>query len=206
MKKTLTIFFLGLLSVVLSSCGMHSSGSKYYAVKHYKPRASSLGFSIVPPPGDNWYEKLKQDSLYYLKIVKSHKRYSILTEAREVRLQRNFETSAQLLQYVKREKELDQGAGQLKKVQVNVRIEESLSRNCVRYSRFYEDHGVEGLRGRRHVNVETQGLFCLHPDNNMVGVDVSYMEKSLSNTKATSFKKEGELFLASLNFQKVQKN
>lgn len=190
----------------LSSCSTHSNKARYYAVKNYKPRASSLGFSIVPPPGDNWFEKLKNDSLYYLKISKSHKRYSILTEAREVRLERRFGSPDELLRYVENEKEKTLLAADCKNGKVSVRLESSLSEFCVRYSKMYEDHGVEGLRGRRHVNVDTQGLFCLHPGNEKVGVDVSYVEKSLSDTVAKSYRNEGELFLASLNFQEIQTN
>lgn len=206
MKTYSQALFLFIILFLISSCSTHTHKAKYYEVKNYKPRASSLGFSIVPPPGENWYEKLKNDSLYYLKISKSHKRYSILTEAREVRLKRSFKSSDELVDYVKHEKENSLLPVDFKNGKVSVRLETSLSKYCVRYSKLYEDHGVKGLRGRRFVNVDTQGLFCLHPGNEQVGVDVSYVEKSLSDTKAESYRNEGELFLASLNFQEIQNN
>lgn len=206
MKSYAQALIILILFLFMSSCSTHSNKSRYYAVKHYQPRASSLGFSIVPPPGDNWYEKLKNDSLYYLKISKSHKRYSILTEAREIRLNRVFNSPQELLQYVEEEKAKSLVSADFKNRKVAVQLESSLSQFCVRYSKLYEDHGVEGLRDRRHVNVDRQGLFCLHPDNDRVGVDVSYVEKSLSNTKAKSYRNEGEFFIASLNFHEIHKN
>ncbi|MBU1567050.1 MAG: hypothetical protein KJ630_15680 [Proteobacteria bacterium] len=177
----------------------------YHAVKNYKPRESTLGYSITPPPGVNWYEKLEDDSLYYLKINKSHRQYSILTKAREVRLSKDLENSKELESYVKNEKEKSLVSSYFKNPNVTVQIEASSPKKCVRYSQSYQDHGIKGLREGHYVNVDTQGLFCLHPDNARVGVDMSYVEKSLSNTMATSYSEEGEKFLTSLTFQRLNR-
>jgi hypothetical protein len=177
----------------------------YHAVTNYKPRESSLGFSIIPPPGVNWYEKLENDSLYYLKINKAHKRYSILTEAREVHLKKDLKDSTEFKNYVKSEKEKSLTAASYENPNVTVQLEESASKKCVRYVVSYQDHGIKGLREGSYVKVGTQGLFCLHPDNPRIGVDMSYVEKSLSNTVENSYSHEGEQFLASLSFQQVQR-
>lgn len=58
MKILVSNFSLILILFMLFSCG--AKNTKYYAVKHYQPRESNLGFSITPPPGDHWYEKLKK--------------------------------------------------------------------------------------------------------------------------------------------------
>ncbi len=174
--------------------------TRYYAVKNHKPRKSTLGFSITPPPGSNWYEKLEGNSLYYVKINKLHKQYVILTEAREVHLSKNIRNPTEILGYVKMEKEKSLASSKFKKPNLTVQMAASLSESCVRYSRSYEDHGVKELHGRRYVNVDTQGLFCLHPGNARVGIDVNYVEKSLSNTLVKSYSSEGELFIVSLKF------
>lgn len=177
----------------------------YHAVTNYKPRKSTLGYSITPPPGDNWYEKLENDSLYYLKINKSHRQYSILTEAREVQLNKDLKDSVELQSYVKSEKEKSLVSSSFENPNVTVQIEKSPSKKCVRYSQSYQDHKLKGLADGSYVDVAIQGLFCLHPDNARVGVDVSYVEKSLSNTMANSYSNEGEKFLASLVFQQVNR-
>lgn len=174
--------------------------TRYYAVRHHKPRTSTLGFSITPPPGSNWFEKLEDNSLYYVKINKLHKRYAILTEAREVQLSNTMSNPGEIQRYVKREKEGYLDSPAFKKPNLTVQAGESLSEKCVRYSQSYQDHGLKGLSGQRYVNVDTQGFFCLHPENARVAVDINYVEKSLSNTPVKSYSNEGEKFLASLKF------
>lgn len=177
-----------------------SKKKRYYLVKHHKPRESTLGFSITPPPGQNWYEKLENDSLFYVKINKAHTRYSILTEAREVQLSKNINNAIEIQNYVRNEKEKYLTSSKFKKPNLTVQVEKSLTKKCVRYSQSYQDHGMKGLRGQRYVNVDTQGLFCLHPDKSRVAIDINYVEKTLSNTRVKSYSSEGERFLTSLKF------
>jgi hypothetical protein len=183
-----------------SSCG--AVNSKYHRVTNHKPRTSSLGFSVTPPPGDHWYEKLKNDSLYYLKIAESSNSYSIFTEAREVQLNRSFAHPADFLNHVKKEKNGTITKKSYRDRNTSYLIEKTLSEYCVRYQQNYQDHGMEGLQGRRHVDVNTGGLYCIHPDDKRVGIDVSYVEKTLSDAKTVSYKNEGEMFLASLSLYK----
>ena len=178
----------------------HKKKTPYYAVRNYEPRVSSLGFSIVPPPGSNWFEKLQDDSLHYVKVNKAHKRYVIQSEAREVHLGKNLEAPEEIQNYVQQEKNNSVALPDVKKPNLTVHIEESFSRKCVRYHQHYQDHGVKGLSKQRYVNVDTEGLFCLHPNNGSVAIDINYVEKSLSNTRVTSYSSEGETFLASLTF------
>ena len=176
---------------------------RYYAVRHYKPRASTLGFSITPPPGAHWYEKLEDDSLYYVKINKSHKRYAILTEAREVKLHKKISSPEDIKSYVHREKEQFLSSARFTKPHLAVQIENSLAEQCVRYSHSYQDHALKGLSERSYVEVTTQGIFCLHPENTRAAIDMNYVEKSLSNTQVKSYGNEGEKFLASLKFNRL---
>lgn len=187
-------------SDVMKSGGKKKKKKRYHAVRHYKPRASSLGFSIVPPPGSNWFEKLEKDSLYYVKINKLHKQYAILTEAREVRLNKEMSDALEIQDYVKNEIEKSLVSSKYKNPNLTVKAKTTPSDKCVRYTKYYEDHGMKGLGGSRYVNVDTQGLFCLHPSKSKVAIDLNYVEKSLSDTKVTSFSNEGEKFLASLTF------
>ena len=174
--------------------------TRYHAVKHHKPRASTLGFSITPPPGSDWYEKLQDDSLFYVKINDLHTRYVILTEAREVHLKKNIGSLAEIESYVEREKKKDIESPHYKQQNISVHNEDSPAEECVRYNQYYQDHGLQGLKKGSYVNVDTHGLFCLHPDNRKVAIDINYVEKSLSNVQVTAYSSEGETFLASLKF------
>lgn len=175
--------------------------TRYYPVRNHKPRPSTLGFSITPPPGSNWYEKLDNDSLVYVKINKSHRQYAIFTEAREVHLDKNIRSPEEIQRYVKREKEIYQVSSSFQEPQLTVRVEDSSTQNCIRYSQSYQDHGMKGLKGNHFINVDTEGLFCLHPENDRAAIDMSYVEKSLSDTQVKSYSSEGEKFLTSLAFR-----
>lgn len=173
---------------------------RYYEVTNSEPRPSTLGFSIVPPPGSDWYEKLDKNSLIYVKINDLHKQYVILSKAREIRLKKKLLNPADIQSYVKREKEKDMVSSSFKEPKLFFQVEESLPEVCIRYIQNYQDHGVKGLRGGNYVKVDIQGIFCRHPDNTKVAIDLSYMEKSLSNAQVPSYGNEGEKFLASLKF------
>jgi hypothetical protein len=197
MKRYINTLILIFVLFAFSACG--SVNSKYHLVRNHKPRTSSLGFSVTPPPGDHWYERLKNESLYYLKIAETSNTYSIFTEAREVQLNRSFTHPADFLKHVQKEKNRSITKNSYREKQTSFLIENTLSEYCVRYQQNYQDHGMEGLRGRRYVDVSTSGLYCIHPDNTGVGIDVSYVEKTLSDAKTVSYRKEGEMFLASLS-------
>lgn len=190
----LAIFFLSSWSI--ASCGT----TKYHMVKNHKPRQSTLGFSVTPPPGSHWYERLKNGVLVYFKIDRSKKSYAISTEAREVQLERNFYSAPDFLSYVKKEKNSHVANGNLKNTTGWYRIDNSLPTYCVRYQQQYDDYGMKGLQQGQHVDVNNSGLFCLHPENPEVAIDISYVEKSFSDAEVTSYKTEGEMFLASLTF------
>lgn len=180
--------------------------SLYYPIRQqYKPRVNSLGFSITPPPGVNWYEKFEEDSLSYIKIDRDKKQYSLLTEAREVRLQREVFSVSELRNYVQREKEHSLSSSHLKNLRVATEIQTSPAKKCIRYRQTYRDYGLKGLRRGQYVHVDTHGLFCLHPESSIVGVDMRYIEKSLSDTAFSSFSGEGEKFLSSLTFQELKR-
>lgn len=200
MRKSKIYALLLITTFLLSGC--NGRKSSYHIVKHHKPRQSSFGFSIKPPPGQNWYEQLKNDSLFYLKVssTTAHS-YSILTEAKEVQFKRNFKNPAAFKNYVKASKNepLANNSFRNKSVTAYI-IEQSGYDYCVRYQLQYEDHGMKALKGKRHVDVTTTGLFCRHPSNPLVGIDISYLEKTLSGMRTKSYKREGEMFLSSLSF------
>jgi len=68
LQGLMKISLLVLTLFIFSGCSsVGSKNTRYYPVKQHTPRENSLGFSILPPPGSNWYEKLRDNSLIYLK-------------------------------------------------------------------------------------------------------------------------------------------
>ncbi len=199
--KILLLFFT---LFIFSGCSSISSkNSRYYPVKQHTPRQNSLGFSISPPPGDNWHEKLKDNSLIYLKKAQPNT-YAIYTQATEIILDHSISKEKELVNYVMNKKNIDIASGRYKNYKSQYYTKQSPSQQCVYYNNNFEDHGMKNLNKATFVIVKSSGVFCLHPDTPDVGIDLYYFEKSLSGADFTSYKNEGEQFLSSLNFNTVR--
>jgi hypothetical protein len=190
--------FIFLLSCIclLTAC---APTDKYYAVRDSKPLVSSLGFYITPPPGENWYEAHQDESLLFLKLMKPET-YSLSTKATELVLEKKFSQQKDFLDYVKKLKALHDGTNRYSNASSTFTWEESRSPFCVRYQQNYEDRGVKNLKNNDYVKIRNIGLVCMHPESAEIGIDISYLEKSISNTRAPSYQNEGEIFLSSLRF------
>ena len=198
-------FLLCLLALfIFSGCSsMGSKNTRYYPVKQYTPRENSLGFSISPPPGSNWYEKLRDKSLIYLKKDQPET-YAIYTQATEVILEHPISEEKELVEYVMKSKKIDIKSGRYKNYKSQYLTKKSPSRQCVRYNNNFEDHGMKNLDKETFVIVKSGGVFCLHPDTPNVGIDLYYFEKSISGVDNMSYQNEGEEFLSSLNFNTIR--
>lgn len=197
-----------LLSAILSSCATTSSSYKnhYFPVKNRAQRDSSLGFSIAPPTGINWYEKLNDNSLYYLKKIQTNN-YSIYTKATEIHLDGKDLDLDHFLQYVKNDKSLMPASGDYRNISFRYSQEKELSPLCVRYVQSYEDHTHKNLGKDEFIKVQKKGLVCMHPDTPENGVDMFYVESTRQSPKhpnQSSYKDEGEIFLSSLKFRSLR--
>ncbi len=193
------------LLVFLCSCASPLSyANHYFPVKNREQRANSLGFSITPPSGIDWYEKLNDKSLYYLKKVQTND-YSIYTKATEIHLDGSELEIGRFLQYVENDKMLNTKTGNLKNVTFRYTLDKDLSPLCIRYVQDYEDHGIKNLKKDEFVRVQKSGLVCMHPETPQNGVDMFYIE-SVRQSQAhqdQTYKDEGEFFLSSLKFHSV---
>jgi len=198
------ISLLVLTLFIFSGCSsVGSKNTRYYPVKQHTPRENSLGFSILPPPGSNWYEKLRDNSLIYLKKNQPDS-YAIYTQATEIILEHPISKEKELVEYVRKSKNVDIKSGRYKNYTSQYSTKNSPSQQCVRYNNNFEDHGVKNLTKETFVIVKSSGLFCLHPETPGVGVDLYYFERSLSGADNMSYKNEGEQFLSSLNFNTIR--
>ncbi|MFH0783700.1 MAG: hypothetical protein V2B20_17340 [Pseudomonadota bacterium] len=194
-------FFLNLyLLFFLCSCGSPYT-NHYFPVNNHDQRASSLGFSIAPPSGVGWYEKINNNSLYYLKKMPSDD-YSIYTKATEIHLDDSELEADKFLQYVKNNKKLNTASGNYRNVSFHFTHDTALSPHCIRYVQSYDDYGIKNLKKNEFVRVKNVGLVCMHPENPQNGIDMFYVESTMQSqgTHDQSYKDEGESFLHSLKF------
>ena len=205
LKHIRLIFRILLASAVLSSCAADSN--RYLPVFHTKPRVSTLGFTISPPPGDNWYEKVSENSIYYLKKIEP-KNYFIYTRATELHFGERFSNNAEFLNYVKSKKEVNTAPELFKNSSSFYEVSDKIG-NCVSYHQQYEDHSlipVSSSNRRLVASVTSNGLVCMHPSKPGVGIDLYYLERKLPGSEFVSYAEEGEKFLGSLSFLAAQNN
>lgn len=190
---------------IISLCGCSSQtnsfSNRYFPVNNNNKRESSFGFSITPPAGAGWLEKLNKDSLYYLKKMNT-KDYSIYTKATEIHIPDTDLEAEKFLQFVKETRKIPAKSNSYRNISTTYTVNPELSPLCVRYLQKYEDHGNKNLKVNDFIKIRKSGLVCMHPDTLSDGVDMFYMESFLQSEASgnTSFKEEGESFLSSLKF------
>ena len=198
-KNIIRILRILLPLAVLSSCA--SDSQRYLPVFHTKPRVSTLGFTISPPPGDNWYEKVSENSIYYLKKIEP-KNYFIYTRATELHFDKKFSNTDEFLKYVKSKKEVNTAPELFKNSSSFFEINNT-SGTCVSYHQQYEDHSISPTAASKRnlfASVISNGLICVHPEKPGVGIDLFYLERKLPGSEFVSYAAEGEKFLGSLSF------
>lgn len=201
--KPLSFIVLLLLIFLLIGCALSGTGTnRYFLVKNHDCRKSTLGFSIKPPSGSGWYEKLKNNSLYYVKKLPTTD-YSIYTKATELHINQTALHQQSFLQFVKRHKRIDRSSGRYRNVTSRYVVARELSPLCVRYSQMYDALRDSNQPRNVYVRVNTQGLMCMHPRHPENGVDMFFVESFLPDKKTVPsplFQQEAEDFLNSLEF------
>lgn len=197
----IVLFLIVLCFLNACTTGRRSYSNRYFPVKTLEKRASTLGFSITPPKGYGWYEKVHNETLYYLKRVPT-KNYSIYTKATEITLHRSDLDSNKFLAFVKRTKRVNLSSGTIKNHSFNYSFSRDLSPLCIRYNQNYDDYSKKKLKRNEFIHVRNSGLVCMHPKKPKNGVDMYYVESSVQSgaNQTKSFSSEGESFLASLTF------
>lgn len=197
--------FRVLIAAVLTAficCGCAHNSDRYLPVHTSTPRISTLGFSVRPPPGRGWYERVNRDTLFYFKKIDSDT-YSIATRATELHFSQEFPGINDFLDHVKTRKLIGGDSILISNVRLTLSVS-AKSQRCVRYRQRYEDHRPEGpsggLAAPPFTIVSNTGLVCAHPDNDRLGIDLFYQERQASDKPAQSFANEGESFLSSLSF------
>lgn len=193
-----SLFLISCIIAVIFLGGCYKA-ERYYPVRDYTPRASTLGFSITPPAGDHWYEKCIGDSLVYYKKTEPEK-YSITTSAKEIRFQNPITEQKDLLNHVKRLKQFNGDPLRYKNYSSNFSQLDSKLRNCIEYHQSYEDHSYRNIASGEYIISKQKGLFCQHPKSPKIGIDISYKELSRSKTTSARYTTEGEGFLSNLTF------
>ncbi len=193
-KTTLLALILGIF--LFAGC---AEKKKYYKVRSHKPTRSTLGFSVVPPPGNNWFVQVKDNSLIYLKKSDPYA-YSLQTKATEIKFSKSTQLKDDFIQYVLNKKAKSLVGIKYKNAKIDYTFDNEFAAFCVKYNHRYEDHGYRHLKEDQYVIIVNKGVVCKHPKYPKNGIELSYKEKILSSSHHPSFRNEGEQFLKGLAF------
>ena len=199
---TASLAVLTLFICVGCSAANKSQSNLYYKVVTDTPRKSTLGFSITPPNGTNWFEGLKANSLLYLKKTEDTA-YSITAQATELNLHGAAISTDQLTASTRQRKVDALATKDTRNVQFASGAD-SLSANCIRYTLTYDAYTkARASSSGNYVKNRDTGKVCYHPDKPENGIEVSYQEKSLATQKIALATSEGEFFLKSLKIDPI---
>jgi hypothetical protein len=156
------------------------------------------GYSVLPPPGKNWFELERDQGYAYFGKKLESRTHSFIAIALSAPMREKFERPEQFRDYVSRMLALA-GDERNAVIESSTELDDPPERFCVRYSTKAEDRKAVNARGKVLL-AETIGLSCLHPDNRALSVDVSYTERGYPAETNAELRAEGESFVRSLRF------
>ncbi|THB71498.1 MAG: hypothetical protein D6B25_18470 [Desulfobulbaceae bacterium] len=200
----LTFKYFIILMMLGSLLGCTTARNRYLPVFHDKPRISTFGFSVSPPPGTDWFEKIDKGDLFYLKKTDFDK-YIIYTRAHELSFSSGVNDIEELMSFVKLKK-----TGRYPETHKNISYNFAPIEKegmCVQYQHNYEVHSstISNPAKGHPSRVTSNGLICVHPAQPEKGIDIYYFERSPLRSVEVSYSDEAEQFLHSLTFIESRK-
>lgn len=201
MTRLLLLSVLFLITSLMMSAKAEDIGTP---LVDRNPITSSLGFSFVPPEGNNWYEKFGEDQItYYKKINPSTG--SMFGGAKEYRTQKTFAAPEEFRQWLSDRRNPQGTPSRYRTISAKYIIESKAGPFCVRYIEEYEDRGAKNFFGQTFLVLNNYGITCLHPQKPDSVVDIYYSYRHPPNNRSDSLMSEGESFVNSLKILEVKK-
>ena len=187
-------------------------------VTDFSDRRECLGFSVLPPKGDNWsigsFPNVAQSaelgprlcSLLFVKMVAdngtpkgSHTAFALgwISKPNHV-----IQTADELLSTVERQMKQDL-LPRYRLLQHEAQVDNSLGSTCVRYERMVEDLRVPQFPGSVFIETD-KGYECIHPTASTFVVFISYSERFLKGQKPLVLEEEIAPFFKSLLFAPIK--
>jgi hypothetical protein len=169
-----------------------------------QPIISSLGFSFVPPPGEDWYEKFGEDQITYTKKMNPVSG-TLFAEAIEYHTKMEFSAPEQFREWLSSKRNPLDIPPRYKKRSATYELEPTRSPYCVKYIEEFEDREPKYFFGSPFLVVVNYGITCMHPRRHDSLVDIYYSYRYPPNDKKPKLVSEGEGFVNSLRVLEVGK-
>jgi hypothetical protein len=187
-----------LLLVIAVSAG--DAGAQLYAKPVTAPEViyEMDGYSVLPPPGKNWFELERDQKYAYFGKKLESRTHSFIAMALSAPMREKFEKPEEFRDYVSKMLALTSDERNAV-IESGAALDGPPERFCVRHYTKAVDRKAVYAAGRALL-VETIGVSCLHPDNRALSVDVSYTERGDPAETNLELRAEGESFVRSLKF------
>jgi hypothetical protein len=159
---------------------------------------STLGFSFLPPPGNNWTEEFGKNQIAYSKET-DPRFVTFYAGALEINLHAPLPDKEALTAFVKAKKDEWGTDGRFANVSSSF-LAEPQQESCVRYRMAANDRVANNRGTHEFLLLQIVGRFCTHPQNSDVAVDIFYSARHIPGYDAKDLRAEGEEFLNSLAF------
>lgn len=191
--------------------GCAAAGPTLIPVADPTQRIEFQGFSILPPPGERWFISSSQASsslgIVFMKNYRERTTQpTIVAQAGSATLRDDVAINDQveLLKRIVGSKERELSTGRHRLVEFKTAPDNSLGADCLRYDGSAEDRGVPQFKESIFL-LTVHGLYCLHPDSPRFVIALEYSQRVLEGERPLSIEAEGEPFLKSLIFKKLEK-
>ncbi|MCC2973346.1 hypothetical protein [Massilia sp. IC2-476] len=185
-----------LVSLVLAA-GATLAQKPQFAPREKLRVHSTFGFSLLPPPGQDWTEKFDDSAIDYTKKT-DPRQVSFYTQALLANCTLPLPGKDGLLAFVRGKDEWGSD-GRFKPVSSSFLPDPGQS-TCVRYRMSVNDYGANNRSEHPFLVLHVVGRFCTHPQDAQAVVDIAYSVRHVPGYDARALEAEGEAFLDSLGF------
>lgn len=161
-------------------------------------RISSMGLSVLPPQGDNWYI-IQNNPLGGLNFAKTMEdsTHTFTCHILVVPLDKEFKNPAELLAWVKQSHQSDADPRRFKNQEYNYDLNERFSLHCVKYQMKATDIQRK-TAGGTYLILKAHGYMFIHPKSSKYVVNIYYSERGTAQNFTPSFRTAGDGFIDNL--------
>lgn len=160
--------------------------------------SSSNGVSFQPPQGYEWEEHFRENEIVYLRKTDFQK-VSFYVGVLEGKLRTKLLSDTDLLAFVRSKKNQWGTDGRYSNISTSFEVE-SDNETCVHYRMLAHDFGAKNRGSEAFLVMQTNGRFCLHPQDRTSAVDIYYSVRYLPTLDPRDLVSDGEIFVRSLQF------
>jgi hypothetical protein len=212
MRVSLITVAAALGLVAFSGC----AGSKPLTPKEQGIRVEQHGYSVLPPPGIGWYVGSRSpETVVFTKDTGTDTRTFIAVATIGPAAAVYDSPSSYLATKQRQIEQMD--SSRYRVLEQAAALDSRLGDFCVRYQIRAEDRGAESEGTpeqqatafarwliERPPILDVHGYRCLHPNAPQYELDVSYSQRGKAEEHDSSLAREGEAFVASVQFAPLQ--